>query len=377
MFPVSYRVSRKGEISMNGVRRAVVGAGVLMAVLGVQAAVPALAAEAPRPQARTSGNPADGLYMSIGDLEDAMDGSNPDVRKMIDRRDISTVQVVVPWVALEKEKGTYRWGRIDAALRYLGERHKKLYVQVQDRFFETTPEQAGLPDYVKKNGGVVKTSDDHPGSDPGAAGAMAAQWKGDVRKSFQNLLKAMADQFAGKLAGVNLPETSAEVPEEEQKRTGFTAEKYFQAERANMLYGKKVFSRHNSDTQFIQYANFWPMDKDEEARCADDETQCADEQRMEEIVRLAAENRIGIGGPDILPDRYYPTQKSYQFIEKYKKQLPIVAMAVQEPTLKYEDPKNPGHLYTRERFTDFARDTLGVRVIFWTVEADWLKKPAM
>ncbi|WP_367436477.1 hypothetical protein [Streptomyces celluloflavus] len=361
----------------NSVRRSAVGAGFLMAVMGVQTSVPAIAAEAPRSQARTSGNPADGLYMSIGDLEDAMNGSNPDMRKMIDRRDIASVQVVVPWGAMEKEKGKYQWGRIDAALRYLGDRHKKLYVQVQDRFFETTPEQAKLPDYVKKNGGVVETADDHPGSDPHAKGAMAAQWKRDVRKSFQNLLKAMADQFAGKLAGVNLPETSAQVPEEEQKRTGYTAEKYFEAERANMLYGKKVFSRNNGDTQFIQYANFWPMDKDEEARCADDETQCADEKRMEEIVKLAAEKKIGIGGPDILPDRYYPTQKSYQFIEKYKKQLPVVAMAVQEPTLKYEDPKNPGHPYTRERFTDFARDRLGASSIFWTVEADWLKKPAM
>ncbi|MFJ4962957.1 hypothetical protein ACIP6P_11000 [Streptomyces sp. NPDC088729] len=361
---------------MNKARRAAAGAGVLIAVMGVQTSAPAVAAQASRPPALASGHPADGLYMSLGDLEDAMDGGNPDVRKMIDRSDIASVQVVVAWGALEEARGEYRWTRLDAALDYLVKRHKKLYVQVQDRFFSTTPAQAKLPAYVKDAGGVVATTDDHPGSDPHATGAMAAQWKGDVRTGFQSLLKAMADHFKGKLAGVNLPETSVQVPEDEQRRTGFTAEKYFQAERANMLRGKEFFSHAGGSTDFIQYANFWPMDKDEEARCEAGRGRCADETRMDEIVRLAAANQIGIGGPDILPNRPYPTQKSYQFIEKYKDRLPVVAMAVQEPTLTYEDPENPGHPYTRERFTDFARDALGASSIFWTVEADWLKEPA-
>ncbi|GAA2707843.1 hypothetical protein GCM10010315_03200 [Streptomyces luteosporeus] len=313
-----------------------------------------MAGAAPAP-ASPHGKVTDNLYMSLGAFEDATSGKDPKVKTMIDRKDIGGVQVVVPWKALEGRKGEYKWSRLDAALTYLQQRHKKLFVQVQDRFFDVDMKDANLPQYVKDEGGIAPTIDENPDTVT-SHGAMAAQWNKKVRADFQGLLKAMAEKFDGKLAGVNLPETAVEV-DTKKDRAKYTSKSYIDAEIDNMSYGKKVFTK----TQFIQYINFLPDDDDHK--------------RMKEMFDLARDKRIGIGGPDTLPDRPYQMANSYKFLHEYKGSLPLVAMAVQEPDVKAKDPKT-GKPYTRERFTDFARDYLGARDLFWTTEADWLQKPA-
>ena len=47
-------------------------------------------------------------------------------------------------------------------------------------------------------------------------------------------------------------------------------------------------------------------------------------------------------------------------------------MAVQEPTLTYRNPKTRKP-FTREEFARYAGDYLGADIIFWSVEAPWLK----
>ncbi|MFE9796803.1 hypothetical protein ACFYRL_34345 [Streptomyces goshikiensis] len=320
----------------------------LMATVGAAAAAPAsdkAAAGVPH------GNVTDNLYMSLGAFEDAVSGEDPQVKSMIDRTDIGGVQVVVPWKALEGKKGEYSWSRLDNALQYLQGRHKKLFVQVQDRFFDVAMKDANVPQYVKDKGGVAPTVDENP-DNPTTQGAVVAQWNTEVRADFQAMLKAMAEKFDGKLAGVNLPETAVEV-DTKTDQTKYTSKSYIDAEIDNMLYGKKVFAK----TQFIQYVNFLPDDDDHK--------------RMKEMFDLAKDKQIGIGGPDTLPDRKYQMENSYKFLHEYKDALPLVAMAVQEPDIKAKDP-NTGNPYTRERFTDFAHDYLGARQLFWTTEADWL-----
>ena len=48
-------------------------------------------------------------------------------------------------------------------------------------------------------------------------------------------------------------------------------------------------------------------------------------------------------------------------------------MAVQEPTLTYTNPAT-GKPFTREEIVAFARDYLGVDIVFWTAEAPWLQR---
>ncbi|KOV58210.1 hypothetical protein ADK64_36875 [Streptomyces sp. MMG1121] len=317
------------------------------------AAAPALAT---KPAASASHSKVtDNLYMSLGTFEEATSGEDLKVKAMIDRSDIDGVQVVVPWKALEGKKGEYKWSRLDNALKYLQERHKRLFVQVQDRFFDVAMQDANVPQYVKDEGGVAPTIDENP-DNPTTHGAMVAQWNKGPRADFQALLKAMAAKFDGKLAGVNLPETAVEV-DTKTDHTKYTSKSYIDAEIDNMSFGKKVFTK----TQFIQYINFLPDDDDHK--------------RMKEMFDLARDKGIGIGGPDTLPDRPYQMENSYKFLHEYKDSLPLVAMAVQEPDINAKDPKT-GKPYTRERFTDFAHDYLGARQLFWTTEADWLQKPA-
>lgn len=59
------------------------------------------------------------------------------------------------------------------------------------------------------------------------------------------------------------------------------------------------------------------------------------------------------------------------FFHHYKGKLPLVAMTVQEPTLTYKNPKT-GRSFTREEFTRFATDYLGVDIIFWSASTPWL-----
>ncbi|MFD7031389.1 hypothetical protein ACFWAR_25520 [Streptomyces sp. NPDC059917] len=300
--------------------------------------------------------PTDYLYMSLGDFEEAVSGQAPDIKAKIDRPDIHGVQVVVPWKALEGRKGEYKWSRLDDALTYLQGHGKKLFVQLQDRFFDVDDiKNANVPQYVKDAGGVAPTIDENPDVVT-STGAMAAQWKKDVRTDFQGLLKAMAAKFDGRLGGVNLPETSIEV-DTKKDRTGYDSTSYIDAELENMAYGRKVFTK----TPFVQYVNFLPDDDDH--------------RRMKEMFDLARDKGIGIGGPDTLPDRDWQMKNSYKFLHAYKDVLPLVAMAVQEPDIGAKDP-GTGLPYTRQRFTDFAGDYLGASCLFWTTEADWLREPA-
>ena len=66
-------------------------------------------------------------------------------------------------------------------------------------------------------------------------------------------------------------------------------------------------------------------------------------------------------------------KNSYPFFNKYKGKLSRVAMAVQEPTLTYKNPKTGKH-FTKDEFVGFADDYLGADLIFWSTSSPWLKQ---
>ncbi|MCL7489857.1 hypothetical protein M8I34_00030 [Streptomyces sp. MCA2] len=341
-------------------KRIAVGVGILTTI--TLAGVAATAAAGPAPTSGKASASASAsalgkkaaknyLYASIGDFD-------TEVKPLIDRPDVAGAQLVVPWKALEQKKNQYDFSEIDRALNYLQSRHKKLFIQIQDRFFAPPTR---LPDYLLRDpeykGGAAPTTNES-GLGPGEPGAVAAQWNPQVRGRFQHLLKALAQRFDGRLAGVNLPETATGV-DTKKDRTGYSHESYFKAELANMAYGKKVFTK----TQFIQYVNFWPGEWNNSRNY------------MKRTFEFAASHGIGLGGPDVLPNRPAQMENSYPFFKKYRGKLPIVAMAVQEPDFEYKNPttKKP---YTREEFTDFGTNTLGANVMFWATSAPWLHQPA-
>jgi hypothetical protein len=175
-----------------------------------------------------------------------------------------------------------------------------------------------------------------------------------VRARFQALLSALAQRFDGRIHGINLPETAADI-EVDNDKTGFNCDRYFAAEVENIRHARQVFRK----SHVVQYVNFWPCGWNDEHGY------------FTRFFELAERERIGAGGPDIVPHRPAQMKNSYPFLNRYKGKLSLVAMAVQEPTLTYTNPdtKKP---FTREEFVAFARDYLGVDVIFWSVSSPWL-----
>lgn len=325
--------------------------GLILATTFVEATGATAAPAVKDASVSSPGAPVNYLYASIGDFDS-------DVKPLLDRPDIAGVQLVVPWKALESQKGQYDFSSIDNALNYARQHGKKLFVQVQDRFF-TLP--ARLPDYLLKDpeysGGVAPTTNES-GLGPGEPGAVAAQWNPQVRNRFQHLLKALARRFDGRLAGVNLPETATAV-DVSKDHTGYSDDAYFRAELDNMAYGAEVFTK----TPFVQYVNFWPGEWNN------------DHNYMGRTFEFAKERGIGLGGPDILPNRPAQMQNSYPFFHRYRGRLPLVAMAVQEPDFEYTNPET-GKPYTRQEFAGFGAEFLGTDCIFWATSSPWLHQSA-
>jgi hypothetical protein len=171
---------------------------------------------------------------------------------------------------------------------------------------------------------------------------------------FQALIAALAEAFDGRIYGINLPETAFQLPEGMEET--FDCDGYFVAELENILFARKVFGQ----SHVVQYVNFFPCEWNNDRRY------------MERFFDAAVENGIGLGGPDIVPWRQGQMKNSYPFFNRHHDELPMVAMAVQGATLTYTNPRT-GKKFTRREFIDFARDYLGVDIIFWTEDAPWFR----
>jgi len=284
--------------------------------------------------------PQNFLYTTAGELE-----ANATI---LERPDIAGVQVVYNWRRLEPAEGQYDFSQIEADLAAAQKLGKQLVIQVQDRFFSL--KSRNIPDYVLQGkqyqGGLFPQPD----------GWATMQWIPEVRARYQALLQALAQKFDGKVLAVNLPETAIETSEDE-KRHGFTCDAYFDAELENLGVARAAFSK----SHVVQYVNFWPCEWEN------------DHKYMSRLFEFAAAHDIGLGGPDIVPWRKGQMKNSYPFFNQYKGKLSFVGMAVQEPTLEYQNDKT-GKPFTKDEFTEFATDYLGVNAIFWSAESPWLKK---
>ncbi len=297
----------------------------------------------------TAGGAVNYLYTSIGEFESQ-------AKPLLARPDIAGVQVVVPWKMMERQEGEYDFAEIENVLREVNALHKKMYVQLQDRFFEPEPR---MPKYLLTDpqyaGGVTEQrSDDGPVADE-PPGSVAAQWNEPLRKRWQLMVREFAKKFDGRIEGVNLPESAVSV-EVSKDKTGYTCDGYFRATIENMSVTKKVFKK----SQVVQYLNFWPCDGERQ-----------NNDNMAESIQIAQQHGIGVGGPDLLPNNKAHMENGYKFIHDNKGTFSVVAVAVQEPDFEYTNPKT-GKKYTRQDFVDFANDYLGANIIFWSTIAPWL-----
>lgn len=281
----------------------------------------------------------------------------PGVAPLIQRPDIGGAQIVYSWKSLETAKDRYDFAQIEHDLRYLEGINKKLFIQLQDRFFEI--QHKNVPLYLLQEpvygGGLVPQSDNPGENQPAGHGWATQQWNPAVRERYQRLLQALAEKFDGRVFGINLPESAIDI-DQKNDNSGFSCEKYFAAELENLAFARKVFRK----SHVVQYVNFWPCEWNN------------DRGFMSRVFAFAQANKVGLGGPDIVPYQKAQMKNSYPFFHQYKGKLSLVAMAVQEPTLTYTNPetKRP---FTREEFVAFAENYLGVDIIFWSTTTPWLQ----
>lgn len=296
----------------------------------------------------TAQDPAHFIFAGGGPVEDHA--------TLLARPDIAGVQVVYTWRSLEPREGQYDFAAIERDLAAAEAAGKSLFVQVQDRFF--LPTARHLPDYLLTEpayaGGLARQADNPGEGRPVATGWGAKQWIPAVRTRFQALIAALAERFDGRIAGVNLPETAFDPLDPEED--GFDCDAYFAAELDNARFARRAFRL----SPVVQYVNFWTCEWDN------------DRGYMERFFAAAVAEGIGAGGPDIVPWRPGQMANAYPFLNRHQDELPLVAMAVQEPTLTYTNPAT-GKPFTRDEIVAFARDYLGVDIVFWTAEAPWLQ----
>ncbi len=291
------------------------------------------------------------LYTSSSDLEK--------LNSILNREDIEGVQIVYSWKQLEKSKGIYDFSEIESDLAKLQKKNKKLFIQIQDRFFE--PNHKYIPLYLLEEpeykGGLIAQTDNPGEGKAPAQGWVAMQWNVSLQKRYQNLIQELAKKFDGRVAGINLPETSIDINKKNAEKKGFSCDKYFSSTVKNMIFAKKSFKK----SFVVQYVNFWPCEWNNNHKY------------MSRLFEIAQKEGIGLGGPDIVPYKKAQMANSYPFFNKYKGKLSLVAMAVQEPTLTYINP-NTKKPFTKEEFIKFAEEYLGTNIIFWATESPWLSK---
>ncbi|KAI9291710.1 hypothetical protein K502DRAFT_326149 [Neoconidiobolus thromboides FSU 785] len=276
------------------------------------------------------------IYTSSIDLKE--------VESILKREGIDGAEVLYSWKSLEGNKGCYNFTKINSDLSYLKKLNRKLYIQLQDRFF--LPKAKNIPSYLLTDPIYQSGLEKQVFSE--GSGWVAKQWVKEVRDRYQALIYKLAKEFDGKIEGIILPETSIEV--EESK---LNCADYFDAELANIKYTKSQFKQ----SKVIQFVNFWPCEWKNSKNF------------MSTFFENALEHGFGLGGPDVIPYNKPQMNNSYPFFNEYKikHKLSWVAMAVQEPDLVAINPKT-NTPFTRQEFKQFAVDYLGADSIFWTKE---------
>ena len=293
--------------------------------------------------------PQNFIYVGADDLSH--------IEALIKRADIGGVQVVYHWKMLEKSPDHYDFSQIEKDLRYVNSFKKNLFIQIQDRFF--TPQAKNVPPYLLDNaeyqGGITPQYDDHSDNhQPKISGWVTKQWQPTIQQRYQKLLAALAKQFDGRLLGINLAETAIDI---DMNINGFSCDKYFNATIENIGFARSAFKK----SYVVQYVNFWPCEWNN------------DHHYMSRLFDFSYKNGIGLGGPDIVPEKKAQMKNAYPFFHRYKGKLDVVAMAIQEPTLAYINPRTQKP-FTRDEFYNYAKNYLGVDIIFWSTESPWLNE---
>jgi len=237
-----------------------------------------------------------------------------DAKLFLETKTFEGAQISYSWRQLEQGKDNYEFSEIREDLVFLQAHGKKLWIQFQDVTFNAN--RVAVPKYLlndpKYNGGADKQYKDRPLDEdhPQDGGWVARRWDPAVQERLYKLFAALGKEFDGKIAGINLDETSVAFGDTGKLwPRGYTPEIYRDAIIANMKVLKSGFPKSIA----MQYANFMPAGRPD----------------LERVYRAARESHVAVGGPDLLPFRPFQSANSYPLIRESAGIVPT-GLAVQD-----------------------------------------------
>ena len=265
-------------------------------------------------------------------------------------------QIMYAWHNLEPQKGKYDFSIVKKDYDYLKGYNKQLFVQLQDVTFN--PKFKAVPDYLLTaeydGGAVLQYNDDNS---PG--GWVAKRWNKKVRERFALLLKALGQQFDGKVEGINLQETSIGV-----RDSSFSQLDYVTGLKENMLALKNAFP---TSTTMI-YANFIPGEW----------LPWDDKGYLRSIYQYGEQIGVGLGGPDLMVTKKGQLNHILAMMHEGHYTVPL-GIAVQNGNYIGdtgdidEETKRKPHKNIVPMLHDFAKDFLKVNYMFWSNEEPYFK----
>jgi hypothetical protein len=274
--------------------------------------------------------------------------------EFLETETIIGAQLKYTWPELEPERDRYDLGPILEDLAFLEQHGKALFVQLQDVSFEE--KIVNVPDYLRSDpafgGGVARqySFEDDDETIPIAEGWVARRWDPPVRARFIKLLQVLGQELDGRIEGLNLPETSIGFGDSgEFHPAGFTYQNYYESIKDLMSAARESFPR----SHVIQYANFMPGE----------ELPDNDQGYLRGVYEHADSIGAGVGGPDLLPHRWFQRVNSYALIQG-RSPSTVAGVAVQWGNLEDKNPAT-GERVTVGELYEFARDDLRVDYIFW------------
>jgi hypothetical protein len=265
-------------------------------------------------------------------------------------------QIMYAWRDFEPKKGKYDFSILKQDYEYLRKYNKKLFVQLQDVTFN--PNYKAVPDYLlaaEYDGGAVLQYND----DNSAGGWVAKRWNKKVRERFALLLKALGQEFDGKLEGINLQETSIGV-----RDSGFSQLGYITGLKENMLALKTAFP---ISTTMI-YANFIPGEW----------LPWDDKGYLRGIYQYGEQIGVGLGGPDLMVTRKGQLNHTLAMMHEGHYTVPL-GIAVQDGNYigetgdTDEETKKKPHKNIVPLLHEFAKDFLKINYIFWSNQEPYFK----
>ncbi len=258
---------------------------------------------------------------------------------------ITGIQGGARWSDLEGTPGAYDFSLIDAQLEACRRHGKRFFCTLAEKTFNRPDSPA--PGYIASDyDGVAEMSS--------ASGKTARIWEARVLERFCLLIDELGAKYDGDpyFVGIEFMETAFNCDPKEELRRGFAAEDYDQAYKTLLGRARKAFPT----SVIIQEINYLP----------------SGERGLAELAAFCAENGIGLGGPDLYPDKERDRNQrripAYDFFPLYAGEIPL-ASDVQYPeyagSLWIGGKKRRIGEFTPQGILDMALGTLKLNYVFW------------